>query len=423
MDSVKRKKRCVICQPCQEANTCTRTKADGLCQECKEYMCRTCFHHHLKAKYCRAHVLLDLSEAEHTNTSREDVEKCEKHKNETVRFYCRKHDQVGCGDCMLFDGHGTCHLEYIKDISVNFRNGEEFKHLTEKLETLESDNNSIHINIQKSIKGNNEMNAKLIGYVKTFRKSINSYLDEAQANCLSYANKLHSEKDDLLKKKEAGCQGIVSEIEGHKQKLDSEHNPDRVLFIHSVVVKSKLQLIEDAINKNRFSNEIDNIAFKPCEELCEIVTKSNSFGCFEQVPPRESSISSGIPVNTANRVIVKRTSTTTACKDANLASVKNQNTYQNVKETSGDFWIFVELQSPRQTKAYFVDPCEPISALKARIHHKEGISVDIQRVKLKLAFLGKLLDDTRSIMDYGIQRGNTLNCFWRLDKPSEEATS
>ncbi|XP_053401482.1 transcription intermediary factor 1-alpha-like [Mercenaria mercenaria] len=267
----------VFCEPCQVENK--KTKANGACRECKEYMCTTCYRHHLKAKHCRNHVLLPTGELSSMSldSSTEDAEKCEKHDNEPIKFYCRTHEIVGCGDCIVL-GHATCKPEYIKDLEKTLKNGDEFKNLMEKLKMFESYKKKNGETIKNSKDEAKSMYDRALKEIRQFRSDINIYLDNAEANILSQVEQLAAENTEMQRKLEQDVKALTSEIEEVKQKLNTQLYHGNALFINAIRCKSKLGDIEKMNAKVKQEHSVKRFEFIRDENISGILQSAQQLG-------------------------------------------------------------------------------------------------------------------------------------------------
>ncbi|XP_045169029.2 E3 ubiquitin-protein ligase TRIM33-like isoform X2 [Mercenaria mercenaria] len=265
-----------FCEPCQDEQVMTR--ANGLCRECKEYMCNTCFQHHLKARQCRNHVFLDASDQSASSHEGDGkAVKCKFHKNETIKYYCRKHDIVGCGDCMVL-GHGACKPEFVKDLVKDFQENGVFRRFVGKLENLTSAIAESEKKIQDDMRENKTMYEIALKEIIKFRADINEYLDKAETDVITEVNRFKSENENLLVKLEKNCKELSCKIGKVKQVINAENCRGTSLFIHSVECKPDVLDIERALAQLKLKNNIEKITFVPDKQLFNIVASKTKLG-------------------------------------------------------------------------------------------------------------------------------------------------
>ncbi|XP_053386841.1 E3 ubiquitin-protein ligase TRIM71-like [Mercenaria mercenaria] len=264
------------CEPCKGENVATT--ANGICRECEEYMCNTCFRHHLKAKQCRNHVLVDTQclSLKVAHKSAENVEKCNRHTNEQIKFYCRTHDIVGCGECMIPD-HSGCNPENIKGFAKGYEVTEDFKCLKKKLKGLSVSNDDNKIKVHENQKAIKSMYERALKDVRKFRKDVNDYLDKAEIYIINEAKDIENRNASLLTKLEQDCQLLSSKITEIEQILNKELYSDSALFIQTVNCKPLVLAIEQGVSRVQTTNCTKEFVFVP-EKQMHLRSSIHNFG-------------------------------------------------------------------------------------------------------------------------------------------------
>ncbi|XP_060593179.1 uncharacterized protein LOC132747700 [Ruditapes philippinarum] len=242
-------------------------------------MCATCFRHHLKSKRTRHHILLSLEEFSPLtlDCGSEDVIKCKKHDDEIIKFYCRLHDVVGCGDCIVLE-HTSCKPEYIKDLAKTFRDGDVYKSIVKRAEDLRKKKSDYEQEIEISKEGIEKMNENALVEIRKFRKEINECLDGAEANLMSEMKEMRKENTAKQEKITTGLQSLTSELQTMTHMLNAQLHHGNALFINAVNCRSKLADMETMYKNTTKERTLKGFGFVRNETMAELLKAAEPLG-------------------------------------------------------------------------------------------------------------------------------------------------
>ncbi|XP_045194880.2 tripartite motif-containing protein 66-like [Mercenaria mercenaria] len=268
------------CQPCAAEGH--HVEAEGFCQNCQEYLCTTCYKYHCKPTPTRHHVLLDKynmpknkapSSAKYGCTLT-----CTKHASEIVKFFCKQHDAVGCGDCMVLD-HKSCKTDYIPDISKDFIDGEEYVQLVTRAKQLENNAKSLKKEIEEDGKEVYRLYAKAVGDIRAFRKQVDKYLEDMEQKLLDQCESQKTKADRILKAVENQLQPMKRELEDIQSQLTSQARHSGDLFVQAKQISFRLKKIGEELKFLDEKNEPSMYTFEKNNQILEYFqTKQGSLG-------------------------------------------------------------------------------------------------------------------------------------------------
>ena len=151
MLTIQRRPNQIPCNSCE-----SKAPAVSRCIECKQYLCRECLTAHGKWPVLKKHTVFTMEELVNPENQDKTREKstCEKHENETLKYYCETCKKLVCIDCVLLEhnkeGHSYLSTEEVaekkRDLlksSSNFLNDQlkegsnALKHIEHVLQELE----------------------------------------------------------------------------------------------------------------------------------------------------------------------------------------------------------------------------------------------------------------------------------------------
>ncbi|XP_060554677.1 E3 ubiquitin-protein ligase TRIM71-like [Ruditapes philippinarum] len=241
----------VLCQPCKADGE--SLEADGFCQNCQEYLCKTCIKYHRKVTVSKHHTILEKANmpknVEPQTVKQLCTETCEKHKLEIIKYFCSDHDTVGCGNCMVID-HKTCKVEFIPDIADEFTNGEDYKAILTRLEKLQT---KVDFKIKATGTGR-EACAKefvfAVQEIKRFRKEIEDHLNKMEQTILKECERLRKENVNAITKNEDFLKTIKSELDDIADCLKSQSKKTTDLFVEAKQTEARLSQLEQDMKQN-----------------------------------------------------------------------------------------------------------------------------------------------------------------------------
>ncbi|XP_045160842.2 protein wech-like [Mercenaria mercenaria] len=265
-----------LCQPCRGEGD--EVPAEGYCENCNEYFCSSCLKVHRKMAVTKNHVIKSKDEMP-TSPVKTDpcVQPCDIHKSETVKYYCHQHDSVGCGDCMVID-HKTCKVELVSHVSGNYGNSGEIKMIKESIEEIERRINLVRQEMKGNLKTAADMKAKIVDEIRHFRKELNAYLDQTEAELLSEVEQLNANDVDVQKDLLKECDSIESEVKVFQEKIDQHEDKINQLFVTVKLAKKRLETYQESVKSLSSVKRINSYSFEPSEDLKALQVSQSPFG-------------------------------------------------------------------------------------------------------------------------------------------------
>lgn len=263
----------IFCQPCQGEDE--NVAAEGFCETCSMCLCSSCIKAHQKLPLLRNHVIRSKDEIPKTRAHTDPcLELCAHHKTEVVKFYCDGHNEVGCGDCMVMY-HKTCKVDLIKDVSNKYGESNELHQINDCIKKLEQQIISTKLSLKHNLNEATNISLIAIEEIEKFRRDVNAYLDNAEAELLEEVEQLKKTDVSLNKKLKGECESMHKEIKEIQKSIDKNASKTNQLFISAKLAQKRLKLCQEAIDRIASESHINVYNFKPSKSLMFVKVKVN----------------------------------------------------------------------------------------------------------------------------------------------------
>ncbi|XP_053389382.1 E3 ubiquitin-protein ligase TRIM33-like, partial [Mercenaria mercenaria] len=268
------------CEPCLVIDQ--QIEAHGFCVDCQEYLCKNCFSYHQRIKATKHHHLVNKDNmAKHAviKESDECTEKCQVHKKEVIKFFCPKHEALGCKDCIVLD-HRACDIDYIPDKCTGIGDSAEFR---EVLRELDQKVNEVEDIIKLAACRENELDSchdRLIKEITMFRKEINDRLDQLQKQIQTDVDRKKFTDKQAVKNVVETCTNISSDIKQRQSRLQDYKASQQNGQLYIILKQAKSKLKSEEIKEADRSLEKTNMqyTFEQNQDLEDMLSRQNAFG-------------------------------------------------------------------------------------------------------------------------------------------------
>jgi hypothetical protein len=254
----------MFCEHCYKKEQ-KHVTAEGFCVNCVKYFCTTCLGYH--NQFLPDHIQQDK------NSMPVDfyMEKCNKHPQELLKFYCITCKDIACLTCKT-TFHTACkNIHHLPRLAAEFDAVKECRILEENLDLIEEEADDIKKSIDNHRESVEKQNTNVIKVVKEQRQEVEKIFNnfEEELDNLHKANKntldLGNTKNDLLK---AEIQGLKTDV----RTLKNSHQKCKV-YLETKKVADKQEIIAETL-KNQLDKDLNRYSYTKAKEK----VKPENFG-------------------------------------------------------------------------------------------------------------------------------------------------
>ncbi|XP_060573094.1 E3 ubiquitin-protein ligase TRIM33-like [Ruditapes philippinarum] len=271
-----------LCSLCEDYDI--TSNADGFCVECEVNICNSCFVKHKGRKSNRNHSLVSVDDSSSVKVMVGDTyETCQEHDGEFVKFYCPKHDQVGCAECIIVY-HNGCKLELIREKAAAYDTSQEFKNLRKEMnKCMKEAEDSLSL-IKSNRKQLTEFFEQFVRDVEEFTDHVIERINELKKKVLNQANVIMLNDKWKMEDLQKDIDDLIAELTRQNNVLDSKSDTPNNLFVASLQIKPELKRTQQNIDSFKNKNIVTQYKFMQDKILAESVTERKVIGMLIEQP-------------------------------------------------------------------------------------------------------------------------------------------
>ena len=199
-----------LCGKCNKSDN----KATVYCQNCKEYLCTTCFDSHKTWSDLKHHITITIEDLSTGKASLSQIENqfCDNHEGEQKKFYCKTCQKLVCRDCIVMKQHCRDH-DYItlKDAAA-----EKLSALQQEMKECEDKEKECQDSIQKTQSVTTKLESAVENAKRVYQLAQADYIKQVEhffAEKVKDVEKLQVARKDELNKADKGFQDKLQQVQ------------------------------------------------------------------------------------------------------------------------------------------------------------------------------------------------------------------
>lgn len=205
------------------------------------------------------------------------VEKCPKHTQNIIIYFCNTHDEVGCHECMSTT-HSACAKNNIADIAEGTKDSVSYETLLEELHSIKRHTEKNETKAEENkLKSGICLSTALLD-IRTFRQDINTHLDQMEEEIAGEAKQINLNYRLLMNGIIEESQALRGKVEHLLKEVKEAEAKETKLFIKLKQRNADVMKYKHETERNRGLEETKTFVFEPNRKLVDIFRTSNNFG-------------------------------------------------------------------------------------------------------------------------------------------------